>query len=157
CDTADLAYMKLLYKNGADPKVKNINGSTTLMYAAGLDSHAPEEEAGTPPECLEAAKFLVNLGLDVNAIDDNGETAMHGAAYKNAPQVVKYLHEQGANIEIWTQLNKRGWSPLFIAEGYRPGNFKPDFATIDAIHEVMLASNLSIPTGPRPKHVNYAP
>ena len=34
------------------------------------------------PEGLADKKLLVlDLGADVNGVDDNGETAMHGAAY----------------------------------------------------------------------------
>ena len=61
----------------------------------------------------------------MNAVDDNGETAMHGAAYKNLPKVVQFLAAKGAKIEVWNQKDKYGWTPLAIAEGYRPGNFKP--------------------------------
>ncbi|MBK1880742.1 ankyrin repeat domain-containing protein [Pelagicoccus mobilis] len=156
-DTADLAYMKLLVEYGASHTTPNEDGTTPLMVAAGVGSQAPEEEAGTPEECLRAVKYLVSLGVELDTVAANGDTAMHGAAYKNAPQVVSYLNEQGANISIWNKKNKNGWTPLFIAEGYRPGNFKPDFATIDAIKEVMLARGVAIPEGGRPVHVNYAP
>lgn len=156
-DTADLAYMKLLVEYGADHTTPNEDGTTPLMVAAGVGSMAPEEEAGTPEECLRAVKYLVSLGVELNTVAKNGDTAMHGAAYKNAPQVVAYLDEQGADINIWNNKNANGWTPLFIAEGYRPGNFKPDFATIDAITAVMTKRGVPIPEGGRPIHVNYAP
>ena len=91
---------------------------------------------------LEAAQLLLNLGADVNAVDDNGETAMHGAAYKNLPKVVQFLADNGAKIEVWNQKNKYGWTPLLIAEGHRPGNFKPSAETIAALHRVMLAAGV---------------
>ncbi|MDQ8182664.1 ankyrin repeat domain-containing protein [Pelagicoccus sp. SDUM812005] len=156
-DTADLPYMKLLIELGADYSIPNEDGTTSLMVAAGVGSQAPEEEAGTPDECLEAVKFLVSLGAKLDTVASNGDTAMHGAAYKNAPQVIAYLDEQGADIQIWNTKNENGWTPLFIAEGYRPGNFKPDFATIDAIKAVMQKRGVPIPEGGRPIHVNYAP
>jgi ankyrin repeat protein len=151
---ADIFYMKLLVEHGADPFVPNEDGCTPLMMAAGVASRAPEEEAGTEEECLEAVKYLIELGADVNTVDGNGETAMHGAAYKNLPSMVKYLHEQGAAIEIWNTENALGWTPLLIAEGYRPGNFKPSFVTVDAITEIMLANGVKPPTDPRPKAIN---
>jgi len=155
CDTADLAYMKLLIEAGADPTIRNVDNATALMVAAGLGSHAPEEEAGTPAECLKAVEYLVSLGADVNAIDNRGETAMHGAAYKNAPEVVTFLASQGADISIWNTKNESGWTPLYIAEGYRPGNFKPSFPTVDAIAAAMLAQGVPFPTEERPKAINY--
>ena len=40
---------------------------------------------------LEVVELLLELGDDIDAVDDNGETAMHGAAYKNLPRVVEFL------------------------------------------------------------------
>ena len=155
-DRADLEFMKLLVELGADPMKPNADGTTPLMVAAGIGSSAPEEEAGNEAECLAAVQYLVSLGADINTVDKNGETAMHGAAYKNIPAVVRYLNEQGARIELWNTTNRLGWTPLLIAEGYRPGNFKPSFETADAITDVMLAHGVKPPTGPKPKHTNYA-
>jgi ankyrin repeat protein len=115
------------------------------MAAAGLGCLAPDEEAGTEAECVEAVKYLLTLGANVNVVDRNGETAMHGAAYKSLPKVVHFLAENGAKIETWNTPNKRGWTPLRIAEGYRPGNFKPSFETIGALKEVMSAAGVSVP------------
>ena len=62
-----------------------------------------------------AAHFIG--GNDVNAVDDRGETAMHGAAYKQFPAVAQFLADQGAKIEIWNRKNSNGWTPLRITEG----------------------------------------
>ncbi len=155
-DRADLAYMQLLVELGADPLIPNKDGTTPLLVAAGIGSTAPEEEAGSESECLAAVQYLVSLGADINTVDANMETAMHGAAYKNIPSMVHYLNEVGADISLWNTKNKLGWTPLLIAEGYRPGNFKPSFATADAITEVMLTHGVKPPSGPKPKHTNYA-
>lgn len=156
-DRADLPYMKLLLELGADPFIENEDGCSALLVAAGIGSSAPEEEAGSPIECATAVEFLLELGLDINKVDANGETAMHGAAYKNAPEVVYLLNERGADINVWNANNKRERTPLLIAEGYRPGNFKPSFETVDAIIEVMRSHGVEPPTGPKPHHTNYAP
>lgn len=78
----------------------------------------------------------------------NGEAAMHGAAYRNRPKMVRLLVENGADIEIWNQNNKHRWTPLLIARGYRPGNFKPSVPTGDAIKEAMLAAGVEVPPHP---------
>lgn len=132
-DTADAPLMRLLVKLGADPHRANETGSTPLMAAAGFGTAAPGEEAGTEPELLEAVQYLLGLGADVNAVDKNGETAMHGAAYKNAPAVVKLLADNGAKASVWDKPNKHGWTPLKIAEGHRPGNFRPSPDTLAAL------------------------
>jgi uncharacterized protein len=147
--TADLPYMKLLVKLGADPKLPNSDHCTPLMAAAGVGSLAPEEEAGTEEEAIEAVKLALELGNDVNTVDDNGETAMHGAAYKSVPKMVQLLADKGARIEIWNRKDKHGWTPLSIAEGHRPGNFKPSPETIAALQRVMRAAGIApTPTGP---------
>ncbi len=151
--TADVAYMRWLIQFGADPSLANVDGCTPLMAACGIGvgSAAANEVAGEEPEVLEAVELLLKLGADVNAVDANGETAMHGAALKNLPKVVQFLAEHGAKIEVWNRKNKYGWTPLLLAEGHRPGNFKPSAETIEAIHRVMTAAGVTLPTaGPAP-------
>jgi ankyrin repeat protein len=120
----------------------------------GVGSAQATEVAGDEPEVLEAAALLLKLGADVNAVDANGETAMHGAALKNLPKVVQFLADHGARIEIWNKPNRYGWTPLLIAEGYRPGNFKPSFETIDAVQKVMLSAGVAPPVNGRPTELN---
>jgi ankyrin repeat protein len=134
--SADAELMRLLAELGADPKINNADNSTPLMAAAGLGTRSPGEDAGTEPEVLEAIQAALDLGNDINAVDNNGETAMHGAAYKNAPKAVALLAAKGAKREIWDKPNKNGWTPLRIAEGYRFGNFKPSLVTIEAFHKL---------------------
>jgi ankyrin repeat protein len=148
--TADVPLMKALVKLGADPRQPNAEHSTPLMAAAGLGCLAPGEVAGTEDEALEAVKLALELGNDVNAVDDNGETAMHGAAYKNLPRVVELLSSKGARVDVWNHKNKHGWTPLLIAEGHRPGNFKPSPETIAALHRAMRAAGVSPPPGATP-------
>ena len=144
-DTADTAFLKLLVELGADPTITNVDGCTPLMAAAGLGTRSAEEEAGTDEEAVEACGYLLGLGADINAVSNNGDTAMHGAGFANFPKVVKFLDAKGAKIEIWNQKNKRGWTPLMVAEGHRYGNFKPSFETIAAFHEVMRAHGVTPP------------
>jgi uncharacterized protein len=143
--TADAELMRTLARLGADPLLPNADNSTPLMMAAGLATRSPGEDAGTESEVLEAVQTALDLGADINAVDNNGETAMHSAAYKNLPQVVKLLAAKGAKIQIWNRPDKFGWTPLTIAVGYRFGNFKPSPETEDALREVMIAAGVTPP------------
>lgn len=143
--TADAELMRLLASLGADPLLPNADNSTPLIVAAGLGTRSPGEDAGTEAEVMEAVDVALELGNDINAVDNNGETAMHGAAYKNLPGVVELLARRGARIEVWNRPNKWGWTPLTIARGYRFGNYKPSPETVAAITRVMLAAGVTPP------------
>ena len=152
-DKADVPLMNLLLELGADPFLPNVEGTTPLMVAAGLGTTAAMEEAGTEEEAFEATKLLLDLGAEINIVDDNGETAMHGAVYGSFPSVIQLLADSGADPDLWKRPNKHGWTPLFIAEGYRPGNFKPAPHAIAAIRGLMAKEGLST-EGPRPRHID---
>lgn len=145
---ADAELLRVLASLGADTTIPNVDNAPPIIAAAGLGTRSPGEDAGTEAEVVEALKVLVDLGADVNAVDNNGETAMHGAAYKNLPGAVQFLYDHGAKIEIWDKRNKFGWTPLFIAEGYRFGNFKPSPPTIEVLRRIMTAAGHSIALDP---------
>ena len=85
----------------------------------------------------------MDLGANINAIDSKGETAMHGAAYKTAPAVVTYLAGKGADVKVWYQKNKQGWTPLSIAQGFRFDNFTPSPETELAVRKLMDAAGVA--------------
>lgn len=152
-DRGDVPLMRLLVKLGADPLVGNAQGTTPLLAAAGVGTNEPQEEAGEESEALEAVRMLLDLGADVNTVDANGDTAMHGAAYNISPLVVKVLAERGADPLVWSRANKAGGTPLFIAEGYISRLPRPDAATIAAITQLMGKAGIST-EGVRPKIVD---
>lgn len=147
--TGDAPLMRLLVDLGADPLLPNEDGTTPLMAAAGAGTQSPGEDAGTEPECLEAVKLALSLGNDPNVVDKNGNTVMHGAAYKQLPSVVKYLGEHGARVDVWNRKNSSGWTPLRIAVGVHRGmNFRFHEPTAAALRELMVAARVSTEVEP---------
>ncbi|MDB5339290.1 MAG: ankX 1 [Planctomycetaceae bacterium] len=139
--TADVPLMRLLLELHADPKLSNADNCPPLLAAAGVGALGDgDEAAATEDEAVAAIKLLLDLGADVNAVDSNGETAMHGAAYQSLPKVVQLLADHRADIIIWNRKNKWDWTPLMIAQGHRPGNFRPAPETIAALEKVMQAA-----------------
>jgi ankyrin repeat protein len=152
---SDVPFLRLLRELGADPTLANVDHCTPLLAAAGVGAlENGEETAGTEDEALEAVRFLLELGADVNAEDGNGETAMHGAAYQNRPMLVQFLAESGAEIDVWNRENEAGWTPLMIAQGHRPGNFRPAPESIAAIERLMRAAGIEPPKATRPADRN---
>jgi uncharacterized protein len=78
----DVELMRLLVEFKADPKIPTRIGVTPLMVAAGLDTwegETPGPFTGVPEaERLEAVKFAVSLGADVNARANFGDYPMEG-------------------------------------------------------------------------------
>jgi ankyrin repeat protein len=152
-DRADIALMRLLLELGADPFLPNLDNSTALMAAAGLGTTAPEEEAGTEAEALLATQLMLDLHADLNAVNTEGETAMHGAASGGFPTVVQLLADRGADIAVWNRKNYWGSTPLYIAEGYRDGGGRRSPATIAALVKLMDSAGVST-AGKRPAVVD---
>ncbi len=144
--TGDAQLMRVLAELGADPLLPNTDNTTPVIVAAGVGTSAPGEDPGTPNEVLEAVKVALELGGDINAVDEKGETVMHGAAYKHLPGLVPFLVEAGADIAVWNQPNADGRTPLDIVTlvGGHPGeNVAPDSPTADAIREAMQAAGIT--------------
>ena len=79
---ADLDLMRLLVEYGADPLTPTDQGVTPLMAAAGLgfwDGESPGPLNGTPETVrLEAVKLARELGNDLHAVSDFGDTELVG-------------------------------------------------------------------------------
>jgi ankyrin repeat protein len=78
----DIELMRLLVEFKADPTITTLTGITPLMVAAGLDTwegETPGPFTGVPEaERLEAVKFAMSLGADVNARTNFGDYPMDG-------------------------------------------------------------------------------
>jgi ankyrin repeat protein len=112
--SGDVAVMRLLLKHGADPKIPTFEGTTALMAAAGVNWVVDQTYDEGPAALLEAVKLCVDLGLDVNAINSMGLTAVHGAANRGSDDIIRFLAEKGARLDV---KDKEGRTPLTWAEG----------------------------------------
>jgi ankyrin repeat protein len=144
--SVDLPLMRLLLELGADPRIPTDDGATSLMVAAGVGIWAPGENPGADDEALAAVKMIYEAGeTNVNAVDGNGETAMHGAVYRSGSiAVLSFLLEKGAKPDA---RNKRGWTPLIAADGveYTPAVLKryPDAAAF--LRKALAERGLPVP------------
>jgi ankyrin repeat protein len=113
--TGDAAAMRILLEHGADPAMTTSNHTTALMFAAGngRGTGVFQKDIGTERDMFNAVQVLVERGVDVNAANDNGQTAMHFAA-QVSDDIVRYLAAHGAVLDA---KDKQGHTPTDLALG----------------------------------------
>jgi ankyrin repeat protein len=112
--SGDVALMRLLLEHGADPMLATYDGATPLMAAAGVNWVVAQTYSRSDKEYLEAATLCLERGADVNAINSQGFTAMHGAANRGFDAMIKLLADHGAKLDV---KDKQGRTPMTFAEG----------------------------------------
>jgi ankyrin repeat protein len=149
--SCDLPLMKALLDLGAGAALATNAGTTAAMAAAGVGIWAPGENPGTHVECLEAIKLALEAGGgDVNVVDANGETALHGAVYRGGNILaIQFLADRGAQLDV---VNAKGWSPVTVADGveYTPDVLKryPEAAAL--LRDLLAARGLPVPPSTQP-------
>ena len=113
----DLQLMKVLLDAGADPKLTLKDRTTVLMIAAAGGAVVGAYAVAIPvteDSSIEAIKLCLDRGVDINAFNTNGTTAVHSAVQRGSQKVVRFLAEHGAKLDM---KNKQGRTPLDIAQG----------------------------------------
>jgi ankyrin len=109
--SADIEAMRLLLAKGADPKITTFNGTNALMMAAGVNWVISQTYGS---RWLEATELCLDLGFDVNAVNQMGLAAVHGAANRGSDDVIELLAKRGARLDV---KDKEGRTPATWAEG----------------------------------------
>jgi hypothetical protein len=135
----DLTVMRLLLAHGADPHIPTFAGTTALMAAAGVNWVFDQTYDEGPKALLEAVQLLHGLGMDVNAVNTMGLTALHGAANRGSDDIIRFLVDKGAKLDV---KDKEGRTPLTWAEGVflatHPAKPKP--SSIELIQSVSASA-----------------
>jgi ankyrin repeat protein len=118
----EIEMMQTLLSAGANPLTPLKDKTTPLMAVAGITWIGGTDRRGSnyflppPPdedEAMEVVKLAVELGADVTAANDAGDTALHGAAWRGYNKMVLFLLEKGAKLDA---KNKRGQTPLAMTK-----------------------------------------
>ncbi len=146
---SDVEFMTTLLELGADPLLRDDKNRTALMLAGA--------RMGEPDEVLRTMELTLELGVDIDAVDDAGETAMHASAYRDRAEPIRLLAARGADIAVWNRENKKGSTPLAIAAVFNGRSIiRPHPIAEVAIREVMLAAGI-VPPKSFPVAVAAAP
>ena len=117
--SVDVAMMRLLLEHGADPLLTAQGGANALMLAAGLGKRHSTDVGyfiWDQGQAIEAITLAIASGLDITAATERGETALHGATRHAAHDVIRFLVDQGADLNAVTSWNDQ--TPLRLAQGY---------------------------------------
>jgi len=132
----DVDAMQLLLAAGADPTLTDEMGATVLMAASGI-AYRQGYRQKLEAETAAAVRLALEHGADVNAIDKNGNTALHGLALRGVNEAVMALVERGARLD---PVNKDGKMPVDLAEDASEGRAQPH--TAELLRRLMLERNI---------------
>jgi uncharacterized protein len=157
--SSDTELMQLLLDWGADPFLTTAFGDTALTAAGGIGWVEGVTYERSPKENFEAIKMLVYLGLDVNAANRDGRTALMGGALKGRNDVVQFLVDHGAKLDqrdggsrdtntASSKLAGHTWEALDYADGLvrvgvQSAVNRPETAAL--IRKLLAERNLVVP------------
>ena len=158
--SGDVELMKLLLAHGADPKIVTAHNVTPLAVASGIGWVEGVTFEWSPEENLAAVKMCLDLGIDPNTADDEGRTALHGAAHKGRLEVIQLLVDHGADLNahdggsrdsVNGALLGKTWIPIdwargLVRVGVQSAIPHPDAAALLA--KLMTERNIPIPPPP---------
>ena len=133
---ADLEAMRILWAAGGDPLIPSMENTTALMVAAGLGyaTRGPTSRLGgrwkdTEEAVIAVLEQLLEWGHDVNAVNDNGQTTLHGAVAAADPAVVQFLVDHGVSLD---QKDSIGRTPFVMAEEHTTDKYRTNQSLIPA-------------------------
>jgi ankyrin repeat protein len=157
--SSDTVLMQLLLKYKADPQATTANGDNALTACGGIGWVEGVTYERSAKENFEAMKMLLDLGLDPNHANNEGRTALMGAAMKGRSDVIQMLVDRGADLAAHDKGNRdtdkvssaaagKTWQPIDYAEGLvrvgvQSAVTRPEAAAL--IRKLMAESNMPAP------------
>ena len=120
----ELDNLRTLAEYGASPFMIPSSGESSLQAAIGAPAISQEnrrnrvgvpvtEEVDQQQLTLDLVRVILGMGVDVNAADGRGDTALHDAVRTGYLPVVEFLAGRGADAQA---ANERGQTALTLAE-----------------------------------------
>jgi ankyrin repeat protein len=140
--SSDVGAMRVLVDGGADPSMHDDKrGGVTPLLAVMMGPELPSlieaDRRPTEDEAIAAIDFLLDRGVDPSIGNDLGTTALHTAALRAYPGVIRHMAEKGANLNV---ADREGFTPLDYALGRLPSRLRakapPDNPAAVALREL---------------------
>jgi ankyrin len=157
--SSDTELMKVLLQYKADPKAVTTLGDNALTVSGGIGWVEGVTYERSHKENFEAMKMLLDLGLDPNHANNEGRTALMGAAMKGRPEVIQLLVDRGAKLDAHDKGNRdtdkvssaaagKTWQAIDYAEGLvrvgvQSAVVRPEAAAL--IRKLMAERNMPVP------------
>jgi len=114
--------MRVLIEGGADASLRDdkrggINTLLAVMTGPELPSLIEADRRPTEDEAIAAIDFLLEHGVKPTIANDMGTTALHMAALRDYPAVIRHMAEKGADLNV---ADSEGYTPLDYALGHLP-------------------------------------
>ncbi len=124
--SSDVEAMRVLIEGGADPSLRDEKrGGVTPLLAVMMGPELPSLiEADRRPsedEAIAAIDFLIDHGVQPSIANNLGTTAVHMAALRNYPAVIRHMAHRGADLNV---ADREGFTPLDYALGHLPSKMR---------------------------------
>jgi ankyrin repeat protein len=151
--SGDAKLMKVLLEGGANPHLTQADLTTVAMIAASgggqrvYPGSASVSTPATEEDSLAALTLVANAGIDLDAFNMNGDTAVHRAAARGADTIVSYLAERGVRLDT---VDRRGRTALDVALGVGGGGRggappRVNKSTAQLLRQLMESRGLQVP------------
>ena len=124
--SSDVEAMRVLIEGGADPSMHDerrggINPLLAVMTGPELPALIEADRRPSEHEAIAAIDFLLDHGVAASIANDIGTTALHVAALRDYPGVIKHMAERGVDLNV---ADREGYTPLDYALGHLPSKMR---------------------------------
>ncbi len=161
--SADVGLLRLFRVHEANPNVVAKGGTTALIAAAraactgacAFSAGGNRADEAAVRRAYEAVEAILAMGADIEARNEDGQTALHMAAFTGSDPIVKLLAEHGADVNVTDNYGQTPWS---MASGISPvlryrglyGDHRTTVALLEGLGATSTTREAMDPNAPPP-------